>query len=310
MTTRKRVLIAIPIALAIFFTAVFIAGRTLMGRFEPMVRDQAIRYLQDRFHADVELAALHISLPQLSTIGLVFHKQRGSIVQVDGEGLSLRRSGSTEPLFVIRKLHFTVDVASVLDARKTVDGVSLQGVRITVPPKSDVAPQPGQTRGKKSKQLNVEIDQVDIRDATLVILPRDKTRQPLTYQIEHVLLTPVGPDAPLNYAADLNIPKPPGHVLSKGHFGPWDADVPGDTKLDGDYSFEHADLSVFNGIAGILPPPANSWEHLTRFMLKEKPMYRTSASKCPVIVFRCAPDLKCWSMAPTAIRSFSRSTPR
>src|ERR1035438_9286413 len=129
MTTRRRILIAVPIALAIFFTAVFIAGRTLRGRLEPMVRDQGIRSLPERFHAEVELGALHIHLPRLSTLGLVFYKQRGAIVQVDAEGLSLRRLGYTEPLFVINKLHFTVDVASVLETRKTVDEVSLQGVK-------------------------------------------------------------------------------------------------------------------------------------------------------------------------------------
>ena len=98
----------------------------------------------------------------------------------------------------------------------------------------------------------MEIAQVDIRDATLIILPKDKSRHPLSYRIEHVTLTPIGPDSPMNYAADLNIPKPPGHVLSRGHFGPWNADEPGETALDGTYQFEHADLSVFNGIAGIL----------------------------------------------------------
>ncbi len=255
-TTQKRVLIAIPVAIAIFFVAVFIAGRTLRGRLDPMVKEQAIRYLHDRFHADVEITALHIHLPRLSTMGLVFHKQRGAIVQVDGEGLSLRRAGSPEPVFVIDKLQFTVDVASILDPQKTVDAVSLQGVRITVPPKGESEPaQPG--KGTKGRQLNVKIEQVDIHDATLVILPKDKTRQPLTYRIDHVLLTPVGPDTPLNYSADLNIPKPPGHILSKGHFGPWNADEPGDTKLDGDYSFDHADLGIFNGIAGILSSTGN-----------------------------------------------------
>jgi hypothetical protein len=251
MATRKRwLIIAIPVALAILFMGVFIAGRNLRGRLEPMVKEQAIRYLEDRFHADVELAVLHIQLPRLSTIGLIFHKQRGAIVQVDGEGLSMRRPGMSDPLFLIDKLHFSVDIASILEPRKTVDSVSLQGVRITLPPKGDAAPGPKEHRLKSV--LPVQIEQVDIRDATLVILPKDKTRQPLNYQISHVLLTPVGPDAPLNYSADLNIPKPPGHVLSKGHFGPWNADVPGGTALDGDYSFEHADLGVFNGIAGIL----------------------------------------------------------
>lgn len=252
-TTRKRVLIAIPVALAIFFTAVFIAGRSLRGRLEPMVKQQAIRYLQDRFHADVQLGSLEIHLPHMSTVGLVFRKERGAIVQVDAGGLTMTRPGSKEQLFAIEKLHFTVDVASILDPRKTVDAVSLQGVRITIPPKGqETSPSGKPGAPKKGKPLNVVIEQVEMRDAMLVILPQDKTRRPLDYHIDHAIFTPVGPDQPLNYSAELNIPKPPGHVISKGRFGPWNADEPGDTKLDGDYSFDHADLGIFNGIAGIL----------------------------------------------------------
>lgn len=258
MTTRKRrLLYAIPIALAILIAGVYIAGEHLRSRIEPMVREQAIRYLHDRFHADAQLAALHIHLPHLSTIGLVFHRQRGAVIQVDGEGLSLRRAGV--PLLAVSKLHFAVDIASVVGADKSVDAVSLQGVRITVPPKGESGLMPGGDEngeqgksGEKGKPLQVRIYQVDLRDATLLILPKDKTRQPLFYQIDHLLLTPIGPDAPMNYAADLNIPKPPGHVLSRGRFGPWNADEPGDTFLDGHYQFENANLAVFNGIAGIL----------------------------------------------------------
>ena len=139
------------------------------------------------------------------------------------------------------------------------DAVSPEGVRITRSlPKGEGGRPPKAMRGpatkgsKRSKPLKVQIEQVDIRNATLVILPKDKTRQALSYQIDHVLMTPIGPDAPMNYSADLNIPKPPGHVLSRGRFGPWNADEPGATFLDGKYQFEHADLSVFNGIAGIL----------------------------------------------------------
>ena len=56
----------------------------------------------------------------------------------------------------------------------------------------------------------------------------------------------------MKYDADFTNPKPPGHIHSVGSFGPWSADEPGDTPLAGDYSFENADLGVFNGIAGIL----------------------------------------------------------
>jgi hypothetical protein len=252
MTTRKRrLLIAIPIAVAILLTGLYVAGRSLRSRLEPMVREQAVRYLRDRFHADVELADLRIQLPRLSAIGLVFHRQRGAIVQVEGDRLTLSRAGTQ--LMAIDKMHFVVDIAAVLEPKKVVDAVSLSGVRIIVPPKGEAGrPANASSERKKSEPLNVQIEQVDIRDATLVILPKDKTRNELAYRIDHVLLTPIGPDAPMNYAADLNIPKPPGHILSRGRFGPWNADEPGDTLVDGSYTFEHADLGVFNGIAGTL----------------------------------------------------------
>jgi hypothetical protein len=56
----------------------------------------------------------------------------------------------------------------------------------------------------------------------------------------------------MHYDASLTNSKPPGKIHATGTFGPWNADEPGDTPLTGKYIFEHADLGVFNGIAGIL----------------------------------------------------------
>ena len=41
-------------------------------------------------------------------------------------------------------------------------------------------------------------------------------------------------------------------MRASGHFGPWNADNPRDTQLDGSYSFSHADLNTIKGISGIL----------------------------------------------------------
>ena len=59
-------------------------------------------------------------------------------------------------------------------------------------------------------------------------------------------------DVAMQYEAVLTNPKPRGLIRSAGTFGPWDADDPADTPLGGDYVLEHADLGVFQGIAGIL----------------------------------------------------------
>jgi hypothetical protein len=61
----------------------------------------------------------------------------------------------------------------------------------------------------------------------------------------------------MRYEASLTNPKPPGQIHSTGEFGPWAADEPGDTPLKGDYTFDKADLGVFDAIAGILSSTGN-----------------------------------------------------
>jgi hypothetical protein len=56
----------------------------------------------------------------------------------------------------------------------------------------------------------------------------------------------------MHFDADLTNPKPVGHILSSGWFGPWRADSPRDTPVSGTYSFDHADLGTIKGIGGIL----------------------------------------------------------
>src|SRR5688572_715716 len=83
-------------------------------------------------------------------------------------------------------------------------------------------------------------------------MPKTKGKAPLRFDIGKVRLESAGRDVAMRYDATLTNPKPPGIINSQGHFGPWVAGEPGETPLDGEYTFEKADLSVFKGIAGIL----------------------------------------------------------
>jgi hypothetical protein len=96
------------------------------------------------------------------------------------------------------------------------------------------------------------IEEVLIRNAVLTILPKDKAKVPLRFDIHDVLLESAGKDVAMKYTAVLTNPKPPGEIHASGVFGPWAAGEPGDTPLGGDYRFDNADLGIFKGIAGIL----------------------------------------------------------
>jgi hypothetical protein len=58
--------------------------------------------------------------------------------------------------------------------------------------------------------------------------------------------------SPLTYQVKVRNPLPPGIVTARGKFGVWQQGNAGETPISGEYKFEQADLSVYDGIGGIL----------------------------------------------------------
>jgi len=249
VSRRKKLWLGgIAVVVLLLGAGAYIAASILAKRFEPMLRAQTIQYLQDRFHCGVELEALHIDRPKMSTLQILLRHGRGAIVAVEGDGLAMRFGGdrSRPPLFSVKKVFFTVDLGVLFEPKKSVNFVSLEGMEINVPPKGERAYWAG---GQGS---NVSIQNVQINDAALVLLPKDAGRKPLRFDIASLHLQSVGANSAMRYDAGLSIPKPPGSVKSTGNFGPWNASEPGATPLQGNYTFDHADLGIFAAIAGTL----------------------------------------------------------
>ena len=78
---------------------------------------------------------------------------------------------------------------------------------------------------------------------------------------------------------------PPGDITTHGSFGPWQGSEPGATPLDGMFTFDNADLSVFKGIAGILSARGNFGGVLARIDIHgqtETPLFEVKAGSHPV----------------------------
>jgi hypothetical protein len=261
MTVRKkRWLIGLGAAAVLAIAGLVIAARILSRRFEPYIHAQAIQYLSKRFDSDVQLQALHIRMPKISTLRVLLLRGHGALAEVDGEGLLLRYQGRRDlpPILRIQKLSFSVDLRTLFDTPKKVPLVTMDGVEIHIPPKDDRpalsgsgAPPP-QAQPQDTSQSSVLIQEILIQNAVLEILPRNPRKVPLREGIQSLRLDSVGRGVPMRYDASLTNSKPPGKIHATGTFGPWSADEPGDTPVTGKYVFEHADLGVFNGIAGIL----------------------------------------------------------
>jgi hypothetical protein len=226
---------------------------TLSRRFEPYLRQQAEQSLRTRFHADVQIAGLHVRMPHLSPLRMVFSRGRGELALLEGTDISLRLKGRPDlpPLFAIRMFSCAVDLGTLWDTSKRVPLVTIDGLEITVPPKGERRTE-GAGSSEAESRTNVIIDRVLIRQASLTLLPRDPKKVPLHFAIHDLKLESAGAAVAMKYDAMLTNPTPPGEIHSIGTFGPWQSGEPGDTPLSGDYVFDHADLGVFRGIAGIL----------------------------------------------------------
>ncbi len=254
---KKRWLIGIAAVLVVFLAGIFIAASIIARRFEPMIREQAMQYLSDRFNSDVQIAKLRIWMPNLSVLQLVVHRGSGVHVKVEADGISMRMRGRPDapPLISMQKCAFDVDLAVLTEDRKTVNFVSIEGLHLNIPPEGS-RPDFGSSTPSQSKQ-KVIIDRVSMRNGVLALLPRDKGKAPLTFNISRLEMRSAGTDVAMKYDATLTIPKPPGDVHAKGDFGPWSAGEPGDTALNGAYTFTNANLGVFSGIAGTLESKGN-----------------------------------------------------
>src|SRR5262245_26148371 len=124
-------------------------------------------------------------------------------------------------------------------------------MEINIPPKGE-RPDFGNDDLEQGGDTDIILDEVQINDSVLSILPRDPRKTPLRFDLHRIRLDSAGRNVAMKYKASLTNAKPPGEIVSDGNLGPWAAEEPGDTPLDGNYVFNKADLGVFQGIAGIL----------------------------------------------------------
>jgi hypothetical protein len=255
MTKRKkRWILGLAGCALLAFAGIALTARILAQRFELYIRQQAIAYLHERFDSDVELADLRVRMPDVSALHLFLTRRRGAIAHVEGNGLVLRHRDHRElaPMFAMKEFSFDVDLGTLFDRPKIVPLVKIDGMVINIPPKGKRPELSEDKPDDAASRTGVIIEEVLITDSKINLLRKSPGKRPLEFALHRIRLESAGVDVAMKYDAALTNAKPPGEILSQGTFGPWVAEEPGNTPLDGGYTFDNADLGVFSGIAGIL----------------------------------------------------------
>jgi len=231
------VLVALVIAAVVVLTVPAPAERWLQGRI--------VVALRQHYGTDVQLQNLHVTLIP------VFRASADNFV------LPNRGNPDLPPLITVK--HLTMEAAPFQLLRQPVhiSNLELDGLEIKVGPKGqnpNNAPshKTSATPETRTRLSNFIIDRVQANGTKLYILRKDPSREPMLFDLRQLRLRSAGAGQPMTFIAQLTNPTPPGLIDTTGHFGPWNFDDPSGTKVDGHYNFQHADLSVFNGISGIL----------------------------------------------------------
>ena len=283
VTTRRR--IRHPWWIAAAMGGVTIAGlfalvATVIPLTSEAARVRVIAALSERLQGEADLRELHIR---------VFPSLRA-----EGRGLTIRHHGRHDVPPLISIEHFTAE-GSVRDLlRRHVSRVTLDGLDIQIPPdrnrvdkKNDETSEadPGAASRQPDAARTLVIDELRSVRARLAIIPAEADRPPKVWDIHDLRMTSVSPDASMPFEATLTNAVPPGEITTHGSFGPWQGPEPGATPLDGTFTFNDADLSVFKGIAGILSSHGTFGGVLERIDIHgqtETPMFEVKAGGHPV----------------------------
>lgn len=269
---RKRWLIWVTGCLVLVLALAAVAVSVFLRRIEPFLRARIVEALEDRFHARVELDSFHVSL-----VDGLWAEGKGLRIwppaRVDGVTVP-GVAGQGSPLIALDEFRFHAPLRYRPGQPLHISEVQLKGLHLFLPPRSHFehatlsAAPPGtasnsspasasgaaaEAKPKTGARLfTFQIDTIECTGAQLVLGTNKPDKLPLDFAIAHFKLTNVSSGGAMGFEAELTNPRPVGAIRSTGSFGPWLASDPGETPITGDYRFDHADLSIFKGIAGIL----------------------------------------------------------
>lgn len=159
------------------------------------------------------------------------------------EGIEFKHGPDKWTLITIDRLTIQGSYSGILSKR--VPRIRAEGGHVFVPPL-------GSNVTFKTQHSNLVVEEIVADGAVIEFASRNPHQKPLRFEVHQAVLRDVEWGSPINYDLKFHNPEPPGEIATRGKFGVWTTGTPGETPISGEYSFEHADLGVYGGVAGLL----------------------------------------------------------
>jgi AsmA-like C-terminal region len=224
--THARKLIILSAVVLILIGAIIFA----FSRAWPFAENQVLQNLREASDSQVEVKSFH----------LTYFPSPGCTL----EGVVFRHSpGQPTPLISIDKLIVEGSYHGLISEH--LRRITAVGMVVAIPPF-------GAGKPFHTTQSKITTDEVIANGAKLEFISDTPGSQPLLFDVHEASFRDVSWSGPLTYRLKVHNPEPPGEVSAEGKFGVWNESNPGETPVSGQYKFDHADLGVYQGIAGTL----------------------------------------------------------
>ena len=236
---QRRILILLACLCLLLVVGVLIANYILPPHVIGFVRNRSTQIANERFHANVQFGSFDIDLsfPRL-------------VIKAENVALSRRNDSGSTSLIFIKNLAVDANILAFLSTPAHIRRIQLTGMNIHIPPRGEK--HANREAAPAKQRYPVIVDHLECDNCQLNILPRRADKEPLEFAIHRLTMQRVGLGRSAPYQATLTNAVPKGEIQVFGNFGPWQPDEPSVTQLSGDYTFKHADLNPFPGIAGTL----------------------------------------------------------
>jgi hypothetical protein len=220
-----------------------VAAAVVINRAGPILKRRVTETLSTRFNGRVELDNLSVSVLR----GLEVSGDRLRIFPPD----SVVAAGASQPLIAVENFSFHSGLVGLFVEPMHVRVVHVNALEINIPPR-EMRRQSAERSSKRHGTIKLLVDEIICDNSRLIIGTAKPGKDPKVFELKHIELHDVGPNASWKYAAKLTNAIPRGEIHAAGTFGPWQTDSPGESSVTGHYTFDHADLNTIKGIGGIL----------------------------------------------------------
>jgi AsmA-like C-terminal region len=219
---RKIIYLLIGVVVLIGAAAIFYL------KFWPFSREAVLQDLREASDSTVTAQSYH---PTFFPPGCVLY------------GLEFYHGPKHFKLIEIQKLRVQGSYFGML--RGHVPRIVAEGAHVFIPAL-------GTKESFNTQHSSTVVDELVANGSFVEFEPKERHESPLRFDVHEATFRSIRWGTAIAYHLKFHNPNPPGEISADGRFGPYIEDHRENTPFSGTYNFDHADLSVYGGISGML----------------------------------------------------------